>query len=372
MPEVALLIEKVIDGVNLLQGRVDAKEWKNYSRTSFIYNLTQTISELEEIASLLEMIDGEFKREGLGDAPDINEYIEEINSLIVLLKRNQKMEEDSIERAKKTGIFELGEEVEKPEVYSSLEQKVLGLLLKVRYLTDRINVYVNKREIKPYTPAKAQRNILDLLEQKEEELHKVKQKFEELKSKSFFGRMEEGTSSDLEEELNELSRSIESENSVLLRAVEEQKKRLEEVNGFQLELESRIKKFEEFSAEHIAKTMEIITMLKKERDYAKKIVLEMEHETMQLRSSYSRELLAIEEEKMRAREVASQKFKKQITRLQKELAEKGELLQQFKKMVEDRERRIEKLEQKLDSEKEAKKVLRKPKKKPKRAKRKKK
>ena len=106
-------------------------------------------------------------------------------------------------------------------------------------------------------------------------------------------------------------------------------------------------------ARHSEKTSELIAMLKKERDYAKKIVLDIEHETLQLRSTYSKELLNLEEEKARAKNDAYDKFREKSVRQDAELNEKKELIGHMREAVEAKEEKIRLLEGKVNSMKES-------------------
>ncbi len=345
-----MLCDKVINGINALQERIGEKEWKSYSRSSFIYNLGATVEELEEITSFLELMETEFKSKALEGAPDLSENINELNKLIVLLKRNQKLEETTVKGARERGLQELIEEVEKPDLYADLEQKVLGVLLKTRYLIERIHVFLRKQQLKPLTTESAARDVITLLEQKEEELQKVKEKYEELRAKSFMGVLEEGTASDIENELNEIARQLESESTILKRNLSDYKKLVEAAISSQADLERKIDDVEELNSQHLAKTFELITLLKKERDYAKKIVMDIEHETLQLRSAYSKELLALEEEKEKARNRAYEKFKKQLVKLQGDLHEKNELITHFRTIIADKEKKVNVLKEKLEKE----------------------
>ncbi len=356
MTETLLICGKIVDMVDALQNRIDGKDWKDYSRTSFIYNLASTIHELEEIALNLEFVRNEFHHRAYTNAPEISKHMKEINSLIAFLKRNRKLEEDRIERAMERGT-DLEELVQAPDLYSSLEQKVLSLLLKTRYLIERLGVFARKHEGKPIE-SKAHRTLLELIDAKEEELQKVKEKYSELKSRSFWGKLEEGNSSDLENDLVELERKLGASNSLVEESLRMHKRQTENLIASQEDLEGRVSELEEIVSQYQRKSSELIASLKKERDYAKKIVLETEHETLKLRNTYSKELLNLEQEKISVREQARGELKGKLAKMKRDLVEKKDLVERFKKMVDDRENKIGKLEgeiSKLKRKKSAKK-----------------
>lgn len=338
MAEIILLCEKVLSAVDRLNTEISAKAWGTYDRTPFMHNLKKAIAGLEEISSVLELMKAEFAREGIPQSADVEAHIHEINAVIMLLKRNREMEESKDEGAGEGGNAEL---------YSSLEQKVLSALLKTRYLAERAGIATRKQDGMPMQGRSAHRNVLELLEKKEDELQDLKGKYEELRRKSYFGTLEENTSSDIENELNALGRSLEAAGSMLGTEIDGQRKQLEElIRGYDT-LEHRMRAIEEMNSQHMAKTFELITLLKKERDYAKKIVLDIEHETLQLRNAYSRELLALEDAKVRAREEATEKAGGRVAAMQRELADRNNLLKRFEEMLEDREGKIRALSERL-------------------------
>ncbi|AJF59550.1 MAG: hypothetical protein QT03_C0001G0037 [archaeon GW2011_AR10] len=344
MAESIVLAQKVHEEVEELQSRISGKQWKDYTRNSFIYNLTQTISSLEETAALLEELQLNFEGQAL-NGPDIGKHSKELGELISLLKRNQKMEESRLQRARERGIAELGDETGSKELYSELEQKVLGMLLKTRYALERVDLFLRKKEARPFMESSHKRNILELLEQKEDEFQNLKHRYEELRNKSLVGRLEEGTSSDLEMELQELSRNLERHSTLLEKELDSNRKSVEMLLASQQELDGRIKATEELTSQFMKKALEVILMLKKERDYAKKIVLDIEHETLQLRRTYSKELLDLEHEKENAKTEAFNKFKKSIVEMQKDLEEKTSLLKHLREILSEKEKKIQKLQE---------------------------
>jgi len=352
MPAVEMLIGKLEEEIQLLHERVDAKPWGSYSRTSFIYNLTHAIHSLEEIAALIEQVMIEFRKDGLSGYPDAKQHTKEINELIVVLKRNQRMEEETVERHR-SSIADLEQRVGAAEQYASLEQKVLGVLLKSRYIAERMNVFVRKTQSSPALIHGKSRNILELLEQKENELQSLRGKYEQIRNRSIVGSLEQDSAADIEKELNEISTKIAAEDSLVGEGISNFRKQLELLNSRQAELNEKARNIREMQARQSEKTSELIAILKKERDYAKKIVLDIEHETLQLRSTYSKELLNLEEEKVRAKNEAFEKFRERISRQENELNEKKELLGHLREAIEARDRKISSLEEKIHKTREA-------------------
>ena len=352
MAAVEMLTEKLGEEIQLLHERVDAKPWGSYTRTSFVYSLTHTVRALEEIAALIEQIMLEFRKEGLSGYPDSVTTTKEIHELILVLKRNQRMEEDALAN-RKARIAELGDAPIHEEQYASLEQRVLSVLLKTRYLTERTGVYLKKQGTSGFSHSGKTRNILELLEQKETELQQMKGKYEEIRNRSALGTIEQESAADLEKELGEISSRLAGEDSRIEDGIISFRKQLEMLNVKQAELTEKIRGIREMQARHSEKTAELIAMLKKERDYAKRIVLDIENETLQLRNTYSRELLSLEDEKIRAKNDAYEKFKERVGKQGNELNESRELARHLREAVEAREQKIRLLEDKISAMKES-------------------
>lgn len=354
MADIAVLCAKAAQAIEDLSERTSAKQWSDFSRTSFVYSATQTINALEDVANLILEIDKEATKEGFEDKAQIKEHLKEMNALIIVLHRNKDLEATRLEKTREKGIELLAENVVAPDLYSSLEQKVLGLTLKSRYLLERVNIHLRKHESKPFIGSKSTKDVLDLLSEKETELQRLKQKHEELQNTGVIARLAEDTPADIEHELNSFSRKLSTETKLLSDAFELNKKKLVEMELSQKQIEARMNMFEHVSQKHFEKALELITLLKKERDYSKKLVLDIEGETLSLRNTYSRKLLGLEEEKTRIKSEAFENFRKTLSKQENDLTDKTELIKSLRETVQNREQKIKKLEEQLKQKKEKK------------------
>jgi len=191
MASIEVLSEKTIEATQMLSERISAKQWSDFSRTSFVFNTTQTINALEDIAVLFEEIGVEIEKDGFSEKIEVGGHLREINALILILQRNNDLESGKIQRAREKGIEMLAENVISPDQYSSLEQQVLGSLLKSRYLLERINIHNRKENSIPFMGSKSTKDVLDLLNEKENELQSIKEKYEKLKNTGLIARVAE-------------------------------------------------------------------------------------------------------------------------------------------------------------------------------------
>jgi hypothetical protein len=344
--------EKIVSLLDEMQDRIRAKPWKNMNRQGMLYNISATISEVEELQRLLLAISAEYENERLEDTPDITGAAKGCSELIALLKRNKELEGGKTAAAG-NDIYALKGNVEEKEIYSSLQQQALDLILRTRYLADRINIYERKRHVRPHEGRSAKRNVLELLEDKEKELESLRKKYSDLRSKAHMGLVEEESIADLEKEYNETLRKEDAEFLSVTGTLEAFGKDIEEFNSKYLKVKEAVSKLEELGALQAERASGLIKSLRKENDYARKLVLDIENETIRLRSAYSKELLSLEEAKESARHGAYEKFRQQLFKLRKENSEKELVITELRKIAKRWEDKVGLLSKKLaDFEKE--------------------
>ncbi|MCR4335552.1 MAG: hypothetical protein NUV57_03385 [archaeon] len=347
MPGLKELIGKIEDEINDVRQKASGKPWGAFSRRAFIYNLETVIPGLEELYSLFQLARQEIEKKAEANRFDVGNHLKELNQLITVLKRNKEMEHSRVEKAKMHNIHEMADTITVPELYSDLEQKTLGILLKSNYLVERIRLFERKHE--PIMKTKgAQRNILEILEKREDEIAELRKKYEETRKNSFLGLIEKESSIETEAELNQLSRSLVGKTALMKKAFEDMRGNFENYQRKMQETESRINSVEETEAQITGKTFELITILKKERDYVKKVLIEIEQDTIQLRNTYSKELLGLQEEKISIKNSLEEKYEKEVKELRTELQEKNKLINHFQETVSRKEKKLIELEDSVD------------------------
>lgn len=339
MPELRELCDKIEKKANEARVATTKRHWAELSRAGFIYNITTILPLLEELYSLFQIARTQAEKQEQKDLPELSAHTTELAKLITLLKRNCTMEESRLEKMKKQGIESIADDISSPDLYSDLEQKTLGNLLKSAYIVDKIRIIERKKE--PLLNTKAvQKNILELLEKRENEIEELRGKYDQIRKNSFFGMLQKESSIELEHDLNALARKIEAKTLGMKKTFTGAKTTFEIFQRQMAELESEINEVEEIQGQETGKTFELITMLKKERDYAKKVLMEIEQETLQLRSAYSKELLSLQEEKMHYKNTIEQKYTSEISNLKKELKDRAELIKSLQDSVVEKEKRV--------------------------------
>ncbi len=335
---------KIVEGINQLHSDISTQDWGNAKRLSFVGFLDSTISNLKKLESHFEKAATELESGTEMGAPSLNDLRREFDAIMPVLENNLKLEKTKKSTAKESNVFE---QEENGELYSDLAEKIQTLLLRARYNAERINVFGAKQGSSPLEGKSTAKQMLDLLQVKEKEIEEVKEKYENIRKKSYLGYVQEGTSVDLEHDLGSLSMKMGESAAELRKEISLHKSQIEYIENSYAQLRQRLDSLEEIFSSYVEKSMELISMLKKERDYAKKVVLDVEHETLQLRNRYTNEMLSLQENKLRARKEGESKFRKELDELKKRLKEKEELAAHFRKMSEDKHEKEKELEEKV-------------------------
>ena len=154
---------------------------------------------------------------------ELRPFLEELEKLSSILEKNLKFERKKKTKAKT--VNDMGEE-ETPELYADLEQRILGSLLKARYSLERLTIFLRKQSITPLNDKTTAKQIMQVLGRKENELQDLREKYEDIRKKSYLGYLEEETVADLEQDLGELGRRMTLTASELGKALDFTKARL--------------------------------------------------------------------------------------------------------------------------------------------------
>jgi len=342
MAELALITDRLAEAVDGLQESISNKPWRLRTRQGFVYTLKEAHNSLSGIVAMLQNVKAEYAEQGKEETHDLKKHLNDLNYLLEIIEINRKMEEEMHQRNIEEEGISIEEQLKPNESHAVLEERVANLLLKTRHIVEKVQIEQRKEVSLTPSASQERKNLVSLLEKKESEFQQLKERYEELRNKSYLGRIEAGTSADRELEWADLTRQLVSEHASLAEGVKQYSEQLESLNNLHQNLQIRFSGLEELSLRHAKDTNELIRNLKKERDYAKRIVTDIEHETFKLRSLYSKELLNLENEKSQIRDQAAQRVKKKISSMQRELDSKTRQLDQLHKKVGESERRLEK------------------------------
>jgi len=343
--ELQLETRKIIEGINRLHSSVSSQEWADAGQTVFVASLEKTLNELESLQERFKKVEQELNKGEIVGAPQLGGLFGEFDAALPVLKNNLKMEREKKSRVKELNIHE---KEENAELFAELAQRIQTLLLRARYSAERLNVFAFRQSSVPLEGKSTARQVLDLLQTKEQEIEELKGKYEDVRKRSYLGHVQEHTSVDLEQELGQLSMKMAAMANGLSKEISIHKSQIEYIQNSYSEVKERLKEIKGVFDGYVDKSMELIMLLKKERDYAKKIVLDVEHETLQLRNTYTNEMLALQENKLRAKKEAEKKFVKEMESLKTRLKENDASLKSFRKIAEDKAAKENALEEKIE------------------------
>jgi len=332
-------VEGAIKSVEELHDSLSRISWAELNRNGFVTELEKSVSKLRAIQFEMEQIDKELSLLLEKNAPSFSQFLVDFKKEYAVLYANV-----SLEKAKRIRedviVFNETEIREVPELYSSLQQKIMALILKARYNLEKARTFLVARNVpfvKKGAPAK---DLLDLLQRKDDELSEEKKKTLELRRKAFFGMGTEKNIAETEKELNDIDKNL---NTSVAEASASLKTHLAQINyveGSFAHLKEKVQKIEAMHGTFTKKSSELIKELKKERDYAKTLALQVEEDTLRLRSEYTNKIIQLEEKKAAAEEKAHSKYESQIRELTNELESKGKSLRNAQKEIEELEKEI--------------------------------
>ena len=333
-------VETVILSINELHDAIARINWATLNRDGFVFELEQNTKRLKDIYLILDEINKETKLLLEKNTPTLDSLLSELARELTVLESNIAMEKKK--KLRQELVNEL-EATEVPDLYSSLQQKILSLALKSRYNIDRIRNFLAARKMPFVKKGSTAKHLLDALAVKEQEINELKQKSIELKRKSYFGNTTEKTIADIETELHEMDKKL---NETVIETTKSLKTHFAQINyveGSFISLKNKVEEIETTHSKFTAKALETIRELKKERDFAKTFALEMEHETHNKRNEFTTQILSMEEKKNAIEERLKEKYERELEHFKKQLEEKNTALKHTHKLIEKLENEVKEL-----------------------------
>ncbi|VVB75197.1 Uncharacterised protein [uncultured archaeon] len=334
-------VDLCIANINSLHDAVARTNWAQLNRQGFVFELQQSTKKIKDIYLEMGEINRELKLLLEKNTPELDSVLSEVARELTVLDANISMEQKKKLRSE---LVNEKETLEVPDLYSSLQQKLLSLALKMRYNTDKARNFLLARKTPFVKKGSTAKNLLEALQSREEELNELKQKNIELKRKTYFGTTPTDKSiSEIEVELNEMDKKLDETVNETKKSLKTHFAQINYVEGSFVQLKTRIEEIEGTHSAFTKKAIELIRELKKERDFAKNLALEIEHETMRSRSEYTKQVLEIEDKKVAIEERVKEKYGAELNSLKKHLEEKNTALKHAQKLIEQLEEEIKKV-----------------------------
>ncbi len=334
MPNLPTLEEKVeecILEINTLHTSVARTNWAEINRQGFVFELEQNTSRMRSIYLKFDEINREIKMMLEKNSPEFSSLLSELTREMTVLEANISMEKNKKIRQE---LVNETESIEVPDLYSSLQQKILTMSLKMRYNIDKARTFLIARRTLSIQKGSTAKGLLEALQKKEDELNEIKQQHTELKRKTYFGNVSEKSVAETEMELQELDKKLSEAINETKKSLKTHFAQISYVEGSFIQLKKEVEELEDSHATFANKAIDLIKELKKERDFARTIALEIEQETITKRSEYTKELIGLEEKKTEIEEKIKNRYEKELNAMKKGLEEKNLALKNAQKLIE--------------------------------------
>jgi hypothetical protein len=334
---------KTITDIENLHSLVSKTHWNDLNREGFVFELERGTKRLKEIYSELMDMNKDITLMLEKNTPNINETLMEIKRELIILESNIKMEKS---KKLRESLVNESEKIEVPELYSSLQQKILKLTLKSRYSAEKIKGFLVAKKVPFVQKGSTARNLLELLQKKEDEITQLRTKHHELKRSGFF-KSNEKSLAEIEHELYESDKQLSLALSDTKKSLKTHLAQIEYVEGSFATLKKKVELIESNQNSFTKNATTIIKELKQDRDYARTSALEIEQENLKNRGTLTTKMLEIEKEKNELKDKAKMKYIKDVNLIKKELAEKSQVISNMMKLVEEQEKEIGLLKRKV-------------------------
>ncbi len=334
--------EKTLDS---LQEKAESFNWHETNSEIIVKELKNALKELEELQIFLEELKENYEKKSLSDFPNPKEILGTVLDTIKVFEKNIELEKN------KTSVTNEEFDENEGELFASLQQKLLNTVLDARFYFERVNIFEKKQNMNPIEKQTVAKNVMDLLDSKEQELQDLRKKYQDIRKKTFWGFQREENAAELEQEMHETDLKLEKQKTQLNSFVHNYEKSLDVLQKSFIQLKMKISILEQNYSNYYKKASELITLLKNERDVARKTLLEAENETIKMRNHYSKELLSLEEKKIKAKQEAEEKLETKIQVLKKRLNENEKNLKHFRDLAVEKSEEAKKLEKKLKNKK---------------------
>lgn len=350
MTEALLLLDQLHNELSKFKS-LPFVPWEQANRAQLVERLkqwqdhTRQTKELLTLLQLEQLKHPEMKNINLREAETFIQKTDEV------LSRNLSFEKDKTNRK-----IDLTEKVTTPALGAELEARMHRQWLSLHRAHEQLSIAM-RNVLGNNVNAKAiEGELFNLVKTKEDEIQNLKHERDTLKREKYFSPTEKYSLTEMENDLQELLQRFAIEKHGLYDHLEQGKKKLDEYATHHMHLDNKAKKMEQMVHELQKKHISIATVLKKERDFARKLALDLESESAAIRAMYSKELLTLEEKKHAIKQEIEEKHQHKLSTLEKKVTQQEHIIRELEAIAREKEREVARLAEKLP-EKERKEIV---------------
>ncbi len=347
MSEALLVLDQLQNELHTLKS-LPMVPWNQANRAQLLERLKQWHAHTKQTQELLNLFQMEQLKTPELKEVDVKEAETFLKKTSEVLERNIQFEKDKTNRK-----IDLTEKVTTPALGAELEARMHRQWSTLQRVHEHAHIALRK-SLSNNQPVKGMEGeLFSLIRTKDEELQQMKQERDLLKREKFFGPVEKHSINDMENELQELLQEFAIEKHAVFDHLEQGKKKLDEYTNHHMHLDHKTKKLEHLVHELTKKHVSLLTLLKKERDFARKLALDLETETASLRALYSKELLTLEDKKHAMKKEIEEKSMNKVSQLERKTREQEMLIKELDALVREKERQVARMAEKLPTEKKS-------------------
>ena len=351
MTEALLLLDQLHDELSKFKA-LPFVPWEQANRGQLVERLKQWHAHTKQSKDLLSLLQLEQLKHPSLKGINLREAETFLVKTDEVLARNLSFEKDKTNRK-----IDLTEKVTTPALGAELEARMHRQWLTIHRAHEQLSIALRKSFGGDTTTAKAMEGeLFNLVRTKEDEIQTLKQERDTLKREKYFSPTDKYSLTEMENDLQELLQRFAIEKHGLYDHLEQGKKKLDEYSTHHMHLDHKAKKMEQMVHELQKKHIGITSVLKKERDFARKLAMDLESETAGTRALYAKELLTLDEKKHALKQEAEDKHAQKISLLEKKVREQELVIRELDAIAREKERQVARLAEKLP-EKERKEVL---------------
>ncbi|MBU0636104.1 hypothetical protein KKE06_03695 [Candidatus Micrarchaeota archaeon] len=328
-----------------LAGMLKDQQWPSLDKKGFELAAGNALGNLKQIQKDLSQLEKFLAFETMETEKDVKQKNSELVGLVKLLQKNMELEQKK--STSKLADFDfLPEDKKYNENFSALQHQTATTLLQTNYAMEKLLLESKKDDFAPTNEKSTSKSLIELLKTREDEIQALKKNYSQARRDSLMGSAAIEGVADIEADLQQTNQKIAVHQHRLEESLKYHGQNTEKMFQSAGQLRNETSALQQLLWNHFQKSQELVTQLKKERDFARQLALDTEMETLGLRSQYSHELLGLQEKIAHARNQHKREFEVRLEKLEKELDHKSQMVAHFRETASNQSKTIHALEEK--------------------------
>ncbi|MDZ4256063.1 MAG: hypothetical protein U1C71_00495, partial [archaeon] len=265
MGESVLLLEQLHDELSAFK-ELPQIPWHQTNRAALIERLKAWHTHTKRTREIISLLQREQLMNPMLKGMDLHELERELSKNMDVLHRNIRFEEDKHARK-----IDLTQKITTPELGMELDARMHRQWLKLLRTQEHVQIALRNGMESPLTAQAMEGEIFSLIKTKDQELQSITKERDQLKREKYFGPHEKYSLTEMENDLQELLQTFAIQKHALKDHLDQGKKKLDEYAVQHEHLHHKTMKLEHLVTELTKRHIGILSVLKKERDFAPEV-----------------------------------------------------------------------------------------------------